>query len=1029
MRSWALAVLIMTGVVAASGCSDGDIERPMPSPTIAATATRTFTAIPATATPTNPPAATATSTSPPAPTATSTQPPAPTATPTFTHSPVPPTATSVPTETPTPAPTDTPTATATPTGPITEDLAISGLPDDVQVLFDDYGFPHVYAPTVQAAIFTQGYLTASTRFWEMDAFRRVAEGRLSEILGRLTLETDVSMRTMFTTRDGRRIEEALWEHISAVDPEVASVLQAYSDGVNAWLADLRAGRNGASMPPEYTDGVLLNETPMSLADWRPQDSMAIARLQAQQLSDSMGDEISFARVIASLPEAIVRDVYRSAPAAPATVLPPPAGGAGAATSNGPPLPPAEAMPNPDLLAQVEALLRQTAAARPFGDATKGVGSNNWIVAPEQSANGFAMLANDPHLALFNPPVWHVIQLDGGNDANGRRYRVNGVIFPGLPGVILGHNDTVAWGATTAGYDVTDVYVEEVTTPVDYPASPRTVTFKGEQVPVLRVEEPFRVKGRANPVIQIIEVVPHHGPMVPDPVINDSTVGLAATGLSFRWTGHEITNDARFLFDLTLMRTVEEFQDALKNFAVGAQNWIYADTDGNIAYSSRTLIPQRPAGVIPYLPVSGKGDAEWLTDEQGNVQWLPVDKIPAAVNPPEGYLASANNDQNGNTLDNDPLNDEVYLAYSAAMGFRQQRILDLLSNAAGVRDDGARMTAEDMSRYQYDHQSLEAARLLPFLFDAAEARSDLVDATMQAALERLQAWAVDKPGSPAFDMVSGLDPHDLRPDIAPRQQPVGDEERIDAVAASIYAVWSSRLPRLVFPDDYAGSGIGSPGGEDATKALLHLLEDVEREEPAFAVHTLGDNGESTLWDDKLTEGLETRDEILLTALARAVDFLEDRFDTADMSQWLWGSLHQVTFQHFVGQAGISSFDLGGFPAPGARDTVNPGGYSLNSNNFGFSGGPSKRFVAILDPAGIRAVNNLPGGINGNPGRPASGPAAAYFNTINPAIHYGDQVAGWINGEPFEYRITRADVEANLERTWNLTPLSGVDAAAR
>lgn len=1019
MRRLAAVACMMTVLAAASGCSDDDSFYPAPTLTPAATVSRTHSPAP-TLTPT----AASTATQPPASTATST------AVPTGTSSPQPSaTATLVPTSTPTSAPEPTVTATATPSGPITQNLAIEGLPDDVEVLFDDLGFPHVYAPNIQAAIFTQGYLTASTRFWEMDAFRRVAGGRLSEILGRLTLETDVSMRTMFTTRDGRRIQDALWEHINAVDPEVAGVLQAYSDGVNAWLADLRAGRNDAEMPPEYTDGIILNETPMSLADWRPQDSLAIARLQAQQLSDSMGDEISFARILASLPEAIVRDVYRSAPASPATVLPPAGGGAGAAASNGPPLPAASTMPDPQLLAQVETLLRTTAAARPMGNNTQGVGSNNWIVAPALSQSGFAMLANDPHLALYNPPVWHVIQLDGGVDDEGRRYNVNGVIFPGLPGVILGHNDVAAWGATTAGFDVTDVYMEEITTPPDYPASPRTVTFKGEQVPVLRVEEPFYVKGRSTPVMQIIEVVPHHGPMVPDPVINDANVGLTATGMSFRWTGHEVTNDARFLYDLTLVRSVAEFEDALRNFAVGAQNWIYADIEGNIAFSARVLMPERPAGVIPYLPVSGLGDAEWLTDETGAVAWLPKEKLPRAVNPTEGYLASANNDQVGNTLDNDPLNDDVYLAYSAAMGFRQERILDLLSNRAELRGNGELMDQADMARYQYDHQSLEASRLLPFLVEAVANRADLVDAQMTVALDRLREWGEEKPGSVAFDMASGVDAHDLREDIAPRAAAVSDEEKTDAVAASIYAAWSSRLPRLVYTDEFAGSGIGVPGGEDATKSLLHLLEDVERQDGAFAVHTLGEDGQSRLWDDSRTPAVETRDEILLTALRNALTLLEERFATADMSQWQWGLLHQVTFQHFIGQAGIAAFDLGPFAAPGGRETVNPGSYSLNANTFGFTGGPSKRFVAVLDPAGIRAINVLPGGINGNPGRPTTGPASSFYDLINPDRHYGDHIAAWVNGETFEYRIKRADVEANLERTWNLTPLLELDGAAR
>lgn len=907
--------------------------------------------------------------------------------------------------------TESPAPVATPTSslPTTEKL-VEGLTRETEVLFDDHGFPHVYAPDVESAVFVQGYLTAQARFWQMDVFRRVAEGRLSEILGRATLETDVGMRTAFTTRDGRRLEEALWEYTEAVDPPLADVLRAYAAGVNAWLADLRAGRNGATMPPEYTDGVLINETPASLADWRPADSLAIGRLQAYSLSETVGEEVSFARVFASLPEALRRDVFRSAPASPATVLPP-TGGAGLATARA--ARPAAKLPDLEVLAAVEASFGRMSAANPFGDLQRGVGSNNWIVAPEMSANGHAMLASDPHLALFNPPIWHVIQLEAAETDDGRPFGANGVIFPGLPGVILGHNDVGAWGATTSGFDVTDVYVEEITTPPDYPASPRTVTFRGEQVPVLRIEEPFVIKNRGAPIIQVIEVVPHHGPMVPDPSLADAIVGLAATGMSFRWTGHEMTNDARFLFDLSRARNADEFFAALDFFGTGGQNWVWADISGDIAFSSQVLVPQRPAGIVPYLPVPGTGEAEWLTDEQGRTAWLPADKLPRALNPPEGYLASANNDQVGNTLDNDPLNDEVYLAYTAAIGFRQERVLEMLSNSAGDRPQGAKMTAADMSRFQYDHKSKEAERLLPHLLAAAERRADLVNATMANALDRLEEWGVARPESPAFAMVSGVDAHELREDLAPRAAPVSAEERRDAAATSIFVGWSTRLAPLVFTDEFAGTGIGRPGGADATKALLHILEDVDRTDEGFRVHTMGENGESALWDDSRTPEVETRDEMLLVALERALEFLAATFGTADMDGWLWGLIHQVNFQHFIGQAGIPVFDLGTFAAPGGRFTVNPASYSLNSNTFTFAGGPSQRFVAVLDPSGIRAVNALPGGYNGDPGRTPGEVAAANYNVINPERHYGDHIAGWVNGETFEYRTTRAAVEAHGE----------------
>lgn len=899
--------------------------------------------------------------------------------------------------------------------PVDATQSLPGLPAQVQVVFDDVGMPHVYGPDFISVTFAQGYLTAQARFFEMDVFRRFAEGRLSELLGAATFPTDVEMRTVFTTRDGRRLQDAIWEHVQQVDPEVAEVAQAYADGVNAWLADLRAGRNGATIPPEYTDGILIRETPETLADWRPQDTAAIARLQAYSLSSSEGGEVGLARNLQLLSDALFKDVFRAAPAAPTTILnnPPLAGAGGGAAALAAVK---RVLPPASVLAAVADSIAERQGMNPLGNLATGVGSNNWIVSPELSANGHAMLANDPHLQLFNPPIWHMIQL---NVEDGD-HSVTGVIFPGLPGVILGHNKLGAWGATTAGYDVTDVYVEDVITPPDYPASPRTTLWNGEQVPVLRIEEEFIIKNR--PVrTQVIEIVPHHGPMMPDPVVSDGVVGIAATGMSFRWTGHEITNDFRFLYDLIQARNVEDFREALGFFSVGAQNWIWADISGDIAYDSHALMPQRPPGVVPYLPVSGNGDADWLTDGEGRTLWLPRDRIPHAINPAEGFLSSANNDQLGNTLDNDPLNDDVYLAFSAAVGFRAQRIRELLTNEAGVRPPGAKISFEDMSRYQYDHQSKEAERLVPFLVAAADRRPDLVTPAMSEALSRLEAWGQTKPDSAAYDTVSGVDPHDLREDVPPRSTPVSDEERADAAATSIFVAWSGRTSRAVFRDDFNGTGVGAPGGSDAIKALLHILEDLDRTDDAFRVHTKGENGESTLWDDRGTaEVVETSDEIMLAALSAALTFLTDTFDTADQSQWLWGLIHQVNFQHFVGQAGIPAYDLGPFPAPGARFTVNPASYSLNSDNYVFSGGPSMRFVAVLDPKGIRAVNILPGGNNGNPGRTEESGSSGLFNTINPDIHYGDHVPGWINGEVFEYRLTPDDVAAHAETNVIFTP---------
>jgi penicillin amidase len=264
------------------------------------------------------------------------------------------------------------------------------------------------------------------------------------------------------------------------------------------------------------------------------------------------------------------------------------------------------------------------------------------------------------------------------------------------------------------------------------------------------------------------------------------------------------------------------------------------------------------------------------------------------------------------------------------------------------------------------------------------------------------------------MVPGVDAASLRTDVPPRAVSVSAEEMTDAVAASIYVGWSTRLSRLTFADNFQGTGIGAPGGEDATKALLHLLEDADRDDPGFVLHTKGADGQSTLWDDSRTAAVETRDEILLAALSQGLTFIQSRFPGAPPEDWLWGRLHQVRFQNFLAQGGFTSFDLAPFVASGGRYTVNPGDYSLNSDSFNFAGGPSMRLVVVLDPAGIRAVNTLPGGNNGNPG------SINAFNTINPEKHYGDHVPEWLNGETFDLHVSRESVAAATQRHLRFQP---------
>jgi penicillin amidase len=505
-----------------------------------------------------------------------------------------------------------------------ETVALPDLPAGVEVVYDSIGIPHIYGPDLNSVVYAEGYIHAAHRFWRMDTSRRWGDGRLSELFGLFTLKTDVTNRTLLTAPDGRRLKDAMWERLQATDPESAAMCEAYADGVNAWLADLRAGRNGATLPPEYGFFVI-HQGPDDLAPWQPQDAVTLHLNWGGE--DLLVNDLLYAELTETFDETVWKDVVRLRPLAFVPVVPSPQPVAVAPLAASASVPPA--LPRPGVVRAIRSLLDEVARTSPFGGRGPNAGSNNWAVAPALSDSGFAMLASDPHMELTNPAIWFPEQLDVASGPNGPAMRVSGAALPGRPAWFqFGHNESGAWGVTSAFHDNVDVYVESITTPPDYPTSPRTVLFNGQPVPVLRIEENFVLNG-GDVLTYPIEVVPHHGPMLPDPDLDDAVDGLAATGMTMRWTGHELSNNFRMTLDLMRAQNADDFRAALRNNvqAIDPLNYVWADAHGDIAYSSYFRLPQRPAGTVPYAPMPGTGEAEWLTDAEGNIAWLPEDQFP------------------------------------------------------------------------------------------------------------------------------------------------------------------------------------------------------------------------------------------------------------------------------------------------------------------------------------------------------------------------------------------------------------------
>lgn len=912
---------------------------------------------------------------------------------------------------------------------------VAGLTGRVEVLTDPWGVRHVYTMggNAEDLAFAGGYVGARDRLFQMDFFRKVAEGRLTELLGEdldpTILRMDVEMRTVFTTRDGRPIYDVLVDHLRTADPEGLELVEGFAAGVTAYIEDLEAGRNDALRPYPYDTIDLLTaltdaDEPYRIAPFTAADVLAIGRFQQWVLSNSLFEEIGFlenwcriaeAETRDDLPPGSLEDLYRAAPLDDAVVLAPGEIGAvpeaGRSRDRAPPA-------RPDLGRLCAAMKARPRVGGGAGVADKAFrkgatrfASNNWAISGRLTESGFGIFANDPHLPLINPTTLYPIHADNKTFSGGR-FNFSGFTFPGIPSVLIGQNERLAWGATIALYDVTSVYLEEVTSG----PGGKTVRFRGEDVPVLTVPAVFKIRGKADRVVPI-DVVPHHGPQVPDPDPTDGVSGIEATGMSLRWTGHEPSLETTALRGLVLADGADDFMDAMAFFGVGAQNFLSTDADGVVAYSPHAYIPVLTAGARseetpPYIVQPGDGSAEWAANPDGSPRWVPDHRIPQAKDPAAGFLVTTNNDITGVAQDGNPLNDDLYLYARIADGVRAGQALAELTAAP----EGS-WTPEQSMRVQTSHRARYAERFLPFLFAALEDEAALAGfspearARIAAARARLGAWDLGCPtGVP--DPFSGAAP--------------SAEDAESSVGCSIFFVWLARFGRLALDDELAAAGI-SFGTFERGRALLHLLEDAGRTEPSLLIHSAGPDGQSTFWDDRRTEAVESRDRIIALAMRDALADLETRlFKTADMTRWRWGAIHYATIEFPGLGAQLASFNLpsgllldrpAGYPRAGAIETVDVAefGYSTFPVEVGYEG-PAMRMVVETEPEVMRAWAALAGGVSDTyPGAGLLSPVQ-----VRSDLHYGDQLPLWLRGEYRPQLLFLEDVTAVAEARFTLAP---------
>ncbi|MGZ9583121.1 penicillin acylase family protein [Paenibacillus marinisediminis] len=536
------------------------------------------------------------------------------------------------------------------------ELKLIGLEKPVNVWRDESGVPHIEAQSEHDLYMAQGFVTAQDRMFQMDLSRRQASGQLSEVVGEKAIDRD----KFFLTFGLRRAAEASW---NAYSQQSQQVLEWYAQGVNSYMN--HAKETGA-LPIEFT---ILGYGP---TEWTAIDSLTIGKFMAYDLSDSWEGQAFRYHMVQELAPEKAQSLFPTYPEDGALII--------QAIKNNP----------------VD--LTEFASAAIVPDPYNG--SNNWVVAGSKSASGKPMLANDPHLGLDTPSIWYETHLQAPE------LEVSGVIFAGVPGIILGHNQNIAWGVTNLGPDVQDLYIEKRN-----PSNPYEFEYMGKWEPAKVFHEVIKIKGEPSVDYEVVET--RHGPIISEFAKDDKQ----DTAISMRWTALEPTTELEAVQRFAKAKNWDEFKQSLEYFHAPAQNFVFASNDGTIAYRANGKIPIRKQG-NGLVPVLG-----W-TDEYEWTGYIPWEELPTSVNPEVGYIATANNKVVGDSY-------PYHITDSWSQPYREARIQQVLASKPVL-------TQDDLLQLQLDRHNLQAEEFLDGLIAKVDGNSALRSIDKEA-LALLQSW--------------------------------------------------------------------------------------------------------------------------------------------------------------------------------------------------------------------------------------------------------------------------------------------------
>jgi penicillin amidase len=744
-------------------------------------------------------------------------------------------------------------------------LSIPGLSAPVTIQRDIHGVPHLRAASLDDLILAQGFVTTQDRLWQMDTLRRHASGTLAEILGPALLVHDRLQRTL-------QLRVAADRALATLPPDQLHLLQQYAAGVNASIDIQRA-----HLPLEFR---LLRYQP---APWTPRDSLLVGLVMFQDLTTSFPTELNREALTARIPPHLISDLYPTVtwrdhpPTQPIVDLTTP-------QKDIPNVPLDESqskLNKPSLSASPADLLAlQQTLRNPVCDGCFA-GSNNWAVSGAHTATGKPLLANDMHLAHSVPGIWYQTGLQAPTPAGD--LHVTGVSLPGVPFIIVGHNDHVAWGFTNLGAEVQDVYIEHIRGGNGSEYESQTGVWK----PLLHDHEIIHVKGGKDIALDIPAT--EHGNTI-TPIIS----GILPTerrALSLRWIIYDPANISPSFLAIDTATSGASLVSAFSTFGGPAQNLVYADDQGHIGYHAVGHIPLRGSVMTP-SPINPV-PADVLDTTQDWVATIPYDKLPQVVDPPNGILATANNRI---TPDDYP----YPIALNWGSPYRNQRIWKVLvEKFASTKNQ---LTPPDMLALQTDvYSDLDhvIAQRLAYAIDHASRPDLTTDKHLHQAADILRDWN-------------------------------GSVDATAAAPAIVVAARAALWPILI------NSQAASPQPSANKNAI-----------PASALYTWGNKSYAEEWlimhtpARWLPKTYPTWDDLLATAVAQG---LRAAKSPLDLSKWHYGQFRPIDIEHPIyGQSAILQRLIG---IPTGTGIQPQSGDDVTVKQVGRTFGPSERFTADL-----------------------------------------------------------------------------------